>query len=58
LGVETEDDLAATEKVWNIPMGRFGTPLDMGACAVFLASKGASWITGETFRVGGGARPK
>ena len=58
LNIETEADLADAERHWNIPMGRFGTPLDMGACAVFLCSKAASWITGETFRVGGGAKPR
>lgn len=58
LGIETPDDLAAVERSWNIPLGRFGTPLDMGACAMFLCSSAASWITGETFRVGGGAKPK
>ena len=58
LGVETAEDLAAVEASWNIPMGRLGTPLDIGACALFLCSQGASWITGETFRVGGGAKPR
>lgn len=58
LGVETAKDLAAVEASWNIPMGRLGTPLDIGACALFLCSQGASWITGETFRVGGGAKPR
>ena len=58
VGIETDDELAAAEKAWNIPMGRFGTPLDMGACAVFLCSEAASWITGETIRVGGGAKPR
>jgi NAD(P)-dependent dehydrogenase (short-subunit alcohol dehydrogenase family) len=58
LGIETAEDLARVQEMWNIPLGRLGTPLDMGACAVFLCSQGASWITGETFRVGGGAKPK
>jgi NAD(P)-dependent dehydrogenase (short-subunit alcohol dehydrogenase family) len=58
LGVETDDDLAAVEAQWNIAMGRFGTPLDMGACALFLCSRAASWLTGETVRVGGGAKPR
>ena len=58
VGIETDNELAAAEKAWNIPMGRFGTPLDMGACAVFLCSEAASWITGETIRVGGGAKPR
>ena len=58
VGIETPEELDAAEKAWNIPMGRFGTPLDMGACAVFLCSDAASWITGETIRVGGGAKPR
>lgn len=58
LGIETAEDLAAAEAKWNIPMGRFGTPLDIGSAALFLCSEGASWITGETIRVGGGAKPR
>jgi len=58
LGIETDDDLQSVEKQWNVPMGRLGTPLDMAAAAVFLCSDGASWITGETLRVGGGAKPR
>jgi NAD(P)-dependent dehydrogenase (short-subunit alcohol dehydrogenase family) len=58
LSIETDDDLAAVEAKWNIPMGRLGTPLDMGAAVLFLCSPAASWITGETLRVGGGAKPR
>jgi NAD(P)-dependent dehydrogenase (short-subunit alcohol dehydrogenase family) len=54
----TEEQLPELERQWNIPMGRLGTPLDMGAAVVFLCSAGASWITGETLRVGGGAKPR
>lgn len=57
LGV-TEEQIPEIERQWNIPMGRLGTPLDMGAAVVFLCSSGASWITGETLRVGGGAKPR
>ena len=38
------------------PLGRLGEPEDIAAVAVFLASDASSWITGETIRVGGGAR--
>jgi 3-oxoacyl-[acyl-carrier protein] reductase len=38
------------------PLGRLGEPKDIAAVAVFLASDASSWITGETIRVGGGAR--
>lgn len=58
LGIETDDDLEAAEAKWNIPMGRFGTPLDMGSAVLFLCSPAASWITGEMLRVGGGAKPR
>jgi NAD(P)-dependent dehydrogenase (short-subunit alcohol dehydrogenase family) len=58
LSINNEEDLAAAEKQWNIPMGRFGTPLDMGAAVLFLCSNAASWVTGETWRIGGGAKPR
>lgn len=58
LSIETDDDLAAVEAKWNIPMQRLGTPLDMGAAVLFLCSPAASWITGEMIRVGGGAKPR
>ncbi len=58
LGIADDDALAAAEQAWNIPLGRFGTPLDMGSAVLFLCSPAASWITGETLRVGGGAKPR
>ena len=36
------------------PLGRIGTPADVGAAAVFLASDAASFITGECLNVDGG----
>ncbi len=38
-----------------IPLGRWGTPEDIGQMAVFLASPAASWITGAIFVVDGGS---
>jgi 3-oxoacyl-[acyl-carrier protein] reductase len=38
------------------PLGRLGEPEDIAAVAVFLASAASFWVTGETIRVGGGAR--
>lgn len=38
----------------RIPLGRVGTPSDIGNAAVFLASEEASYITGTTLRVDGG----
>ncbi|MFJ4847158.1 SDR family NAD(P)-dependent oxidoreductase [Streptomyces sp. NPDC088733] len=36
------------------PLGRLGTPTDIGAACVFLASPAASWITGHDLVVDGG----
>ncbi len=38
----------------RIPLGRIGTPEDIGNAIVFLASEKASYITGITLRVDGG----
>jgi 3-oxoacyl-[acyl-carrier protein] reductase len=37
-----------------IPLGRFGTPEDVAKVVSFLASDGASYVTGEVVRVNGG----
>lgn len=39
----------------RLPLGRLGEPEDIAAMAVFLASDAASWITGQTMVVDGGA---
>ncbi len=36
------------------PLGRFGTPADVAAVAVFLASHDSDWITGQIICVDGG----
>ncbi|MDP6573525.1 MAG: 3-oxoacyl-[acyl-carrier-protein] reductase [Rhodospirillales bacterium] len=38
----------------TIPGGRLGTPEDVAACVVFLASDEAAYITGQTLHVNGG----
>jgi len=47
------DKLAAA-----MPTGRLGEPEDIANLAVFLASDKASWITGETYVIDGGAGVK
>jgi len=39
----------------GVPVGRLGTPEDIGAAVVYLASNEASWVTGQTIGVNGGA---
>ena len=38
----------------RVPMGRFGSPEDIGAAAVYLASDEAGYVTGQTLTIGGG----
>ncbi len=38
----------------GIPAGRAGTPLDVAAAAVYLASPAAAYVTGSTLHVNGG----
>ncbi len=50
LGVSSElDELAAT-----IPLGRLGTPDDIAAAVVYLASPASAWVTGQLLLVAGG----
>jgi len=39
----------------SIPLGRWGTPEDIGQMVTYLASPAADWITGAIFVVDGGA---
>jgi 3-oxoacyl-[acyl-carrier protein] reductase len=38
----------------RIPAGRFGSPEDIAAAVVYLASDEAGYITGQTLHVNGG----
>ena len=52
LGV-TEDEVAKRATA-SIPLGRYGSPDELAAAAVFLASDCATFITGATLSVDGG----
>jgi 3-oxoacyl-[acyl-carrier protein] reductase len=49
------DDAFRREVADSTPLARWGTPDDVAAAAVFLASPAASFLTGQTILVGGGA---
>jgi 7-alpha-hydroxysteroid dehydrogenase len=50
----TEDRSDEVLKYFPVPLARLGTPEDIGAAAVFLASPASSWITGQCLYVTGG----
>jgi len=50
LWVDQENRIAS-----SLPMGRLGEPEDIAEAAAFLCSESASWITGQTLVVDGGA---
>lgn len=53
LGISTDE--VTDQQLAKIPMGRYGQPEEFANGAVFLASEAASYITGATLQVDGGA---
>jgi NAD(P)-dependent dehydrogenase (short-subunit alcohol dehydrogenase family) len=52
----TKKELGDYARMWSkvTPLGRIGTPRDIGLAVVFLASESADFITGQTIWVDGG----
>jgi 7-alpha-hydroxysteroid dehydrogenase len=50
----TEADFPRVAREWGVPLERLGTPDDIAAAALFLASAAGSWITGQTLLIAGG----
>jgi NAD(P)-dependent dehydrogenase (short-subunit alcohol dehydrogenase family) len=53
--MDTPDPQATASLARTIPIGRTGTPLDVGAACVWLASDEGAWVTGQTIQVNGGS---
>ena len=47
-------DKAKENLITKIPLGHIGSPSDIAASALFLASDEAGYITGQTLTVDGG----
>jgi 7-alpha-hydroxysteroid dehydrogenase len=50
----TAADFPRIAREWGVPLERLGTPDDIAAAALFLASAAGSWITGQTLLIAGG----
>ena len=56
IGLMTNPDQTVTAAMAkSIPVGRTGVPEDIAAACVYLASPEASWVTGQTIEINGGA---
>jgi NAD(P)-dependent dehydrogenase (short-subunit alcohol dehydrogenase family) len=47
-------DAVTKATIERVPLGRFGTPLEVAELVAFLASDAAAYITGENIVIGGG----
>jgi 7-alpha-hydroxysteroid dehydrogenase len=54
LAVVLQSDALRKQFERGTPMARPGTPEDIAAAALFLASPAASWVTGKIFQIDGG----
>jgi acetoacetyl-CoA reductase len=49
-----DENVLKTRILPQIPVGRLGTPEEIGRCVVFLAGDDAGFITGSTLSANGG----
>ncbi len=55
--MDTGNPTSLTGIAKGIPVGRLGTPEDVGAICVYLASEEATWVTAQTIHLDGGTSP-
>jgi len=51
-----DEDLPKLERNLRLPMGRLGTPEDLGAAVLYLCAPASSWVTGQVIKISGGMR--
>ena len=54
MNMHTEERAKELKKYIPIPLNRWGSPEDIGAAVVFMASNASSWVTGQCLFVDGG----
>ena len=54
MNMHTEEREKELKKYIPIPLNRWGSPEDIGAAVVFMASNASSWVTGQCLFVDGG----
>ncbi len=54
MGTETDEQRDKLLEMIGVPMQRYGTPQDIAAAVVYMASPAASWVTGQCLYVTGG----
>lgn len=54
MGTDTDEKRDKLLEMIGIPLGRYGTPEDIAAAVIYMASPAASWVTGQCLFVTGG----
>ncbi len=54
MGTDTPEKREKLLAAIGIPLGRYGDPEDIAAAVVYMASRAASWVTGQCLYVSGG----
>ena len=54
MGTDTDEKRDKLLEMIGIPLGRYGTPEDITAAVIYMASPAASWVTGQCLFVTGG----
>jgi NAD(P)-dependent dehydrogenase (short-subunit alcohol dehydrogenase family) len=49
-----DSDIPALERRLRLPMGRLGTPADLGAAVLYFVSPASAWVTGQILSIDGG----